>query len=186
MNWHLPVAEQWALELKTLLVRTLDQFDISTYGLTFGISNYNRDGHYFTSIVVEKNSLPQDLQSIKIRDTYNVLYARNFDPNTREYQVHVQDVDKLELPTILIELSKKYFEELGSETPSRNIETSAQENEMQEVYQCQDCLTIYNAKYGDLTQNIAAGTLFQDLAESYCCSICEAAKENFEVLLIEM
>lgn len=186
LNWHLPVAEQWALELKTLLVRTLDQFDISTYGLTFGISNYNRDGHYFTSIVVEKNSLPQDLQSIKIRDTYNVLYARNFDPNTREYQVHVQDVDKLELPTILIELSKKYFEELGSETPSRNIETSAQENEMQEVYQCQDCLTIYNAKYGDLTQNIAAGTLFQDLAESYCCSICEAAKENFEVLLIEM
>ena len=186
LNWHLPVAEQWALELKTLLVRTLDQFDISTYGLTFGISNYNRDGHYFTSIVVEKNSLPQDLQSIKIRDTYNVLYARNFDPNTREYQVHVQDVDKLELPTILIELSKKYFEELGSETPSRNIETRAQENEMQEVYQCQDCLTIYNAKYGDLTQNIAAGTLFQDLAESYCCSICEAAKENFEVLLIEM
>lgn len=186
LNWHLPVAEQWALELKTLLVRTLDQFDISTYGLTFGISNYNRDGHYFTSIVVEKNSLPKDLQSIKIRDTYNVLYARNFDPNTREYQVHVQDVDKLELPTILIELSKKYFEELGSETPSRNKETSAQENEMQEVYQCQDCLTIYNAKYGDLTQNIAAGTLFQDLAESYCCSICEAAKENFEVLLIEM
>ncbi|WP_026707990.1 rubredoxin [Flavobacterium frigidarium] len=186
LNWHLPVAEQWALELKTLLVRTLDQFDISTYGLTFGISNYNRDGHYFTSIVVEKNSLPQDLQSIKIRDTYNVLYARNFDPNTRKYQVHVQDVDKLELPTILIELSKKYFEELGSETPSRNIETSVQENEMQEVYQCQDCLTIYNAKYGDLTQNIAAGTLFQDLAESYCCSICEAAKENFEVLLIEM
>ncbi|WP_339654847.1 rubredoxin [Flavobacterium frigidarium] len=186
LNWHLPVAEQWALELKTLLVRTLDQFDISTYGLTFGISNYNRDGHYFTSIVVEKNSLPQDLQSIKIRDTYNVLYARNFDPNTREYQVHVQDVDKLELPTILIELSKKYFEELGSETPSRNIETSAQENEMQEVYQCQDCLTIYNAKYGDLTQNIAAGTLFQDLSESYCCSICEAPKEIFEVLLIEM
>ena len=186
LNWHLPVAEQWALELKTLLVRTLDQFDISTYGLTFGISNYNRDGHYFTSIVVEKNSLPQDLQSIKIRDTYNVLYARNFDPNTREYQVHVQDVDKLELPTILIELSKKYFEELGSETPSRNIETSAQEYEMQEVYQCQDCLTIYNAKYGDLTQNIAAGTLFQDLSESYCCSICEAPKEIFEVLLIEM
>ena len=186
LNWHLPVAEQWALELKTLLVRTLDQFDISTYGLTFGISNYNRDGHYFTSIVVEKNSLPQDLQSIKIRDTYNVLYARNFDPNTREYQVHVQDVDKLELPNILIELSKKYFEELGSETPSRNIETSAQENEMQEVYQCQDCLTIYNAKYGDLTQNIAAGTLFQDLSESYCCSICEAPKEIFEVLLIEM
>ena len=69
LNWHLPVAMEWALNLKTFLVRTLDQFDISTYGLTFGISEYNRDGHYFTSIVVEKNELPKDLASIKIRDT---------------------------------------------------------------------------------------------------------------------
>ena len=106
LNWHLPVAMEWALNLKTFLVRTLDQFDISTYGLTFGISEYNRDGHYFTSIVVEKNELPKDLASIKIRDTFNVLFAKNFDPNTRTYIVHAQDVDKLELPTILIELSK--------------------------------------------------------------------------------
>lgn len=114
LNWHLPVAMEWALNLKTFLVRTLDQFDISTYGLTFGISEYNRDGHYFTSIVVEKNELPAALESIKIRDTYNVLFAKNFDPNTREYIVHSQDIDKLELPTILIELSRKYFEELGN------------------------------------------------------------------------
>ena len=114
LNWHLPVAMEWALNLKTFLVRTLDQFDISTYGLNFGISEYNRDGHYFTSIVIEKNELPAALESIKIRDTYNVLFAKNFDPNTREYIVHSQDIDKLELPTILIELSRKYFEELGN------------------------------------------------------------------------
>lgn len=58
--------------------------------------------------------MPAALESIKIRDTYNVLFAKNFDPNTREYIVHSQDIDKLELPTILIELSKKYFEELGN------------------------------------------------------------------------
>jgi len=186
LNWHLPVAMEWALNLKTFLVRTLDQFDISTYGLTFGISEYNRDGHYFTSIVVEKNELPKDLASIKIRDTYNVLYAKNFDPNNRNYIVHVQDVDKLELPTILIELSRKYFDELGSSVTE--IETATvvkKENKEQDVHQCQECLTVYNSEYGDLEQGIEKGTLFKDLAVDYCCSLCEAPKANFITLNLE-
>jgi len=177
---------EWALNLKTSLVRTLDQFDISTYGLTFGISEYNRDGHYFTSIVVEKNELPKDLASIKIRDTYNVLYAKNFDPNNRNYIVHVQDVDKLELPTILIELSRKYFDELGSSVTE--IETATvvkKENKEQDVHQCQECLTVYNSEYGDLEQGIEKGTLFKDLAVDYCCSLCEAPKANFITLNLE-
>ena len=186
LNWHLPVAMEWALNLKTFLVRTLDQFDISTYGLTFGISEYNRDGHYFTSIVVEKNELPKDLASIKIRDTFNVLFAKNFDPNTRTYIVHAQDVDKLELPTILIELSKKYFDELGNSVIE--IESAAvikKEKKQQDVHQCPECLTVYNAAYGDLEQGIEKGTLFQDLPVDYCCSLCEAPKANFMMLNLE-
>lgn len=179
LNWHLPVAVEWALNLKTFLVRTLDQFDISTYGLTFGISEYNRDGHYFTSIVVEKNSLPIDLASIKIRDTYNILYAKHFNPNSREYIIHAQDVDKLELPTILIELSKKYFEELGNLLPEEKEATVIKERMHQDVHQCQDCLTVYNSKYGDLVQGIAKGVSFQNLPESYCCSLCDAPKIKF-------
>ncbi len=184
LNWHLPVANEWALNLKTFLVRTLDQFDISTYGLTFGISDYNRDGHYFTSIVVEKNELPKDLESIKIRDTFNVLHAKNFDPNSREYIVHAQDVDKLELPNILIELSRKYFNLLGSTIVETTTNTTAikKENKIHDVYQCQDCLTVYNSEYGDLSQGIEKGTLFKNLPETYCCSLCEAPKNNFLAL----
>ena len=37
LNWHIPVADNEALELKNYLVRVLDQRDISTYGLTFSI-----------------------------------------------------------------------------------------------------------------------------------------------------
>ncbi|HEY4619129.1 MAG TPA: rubredoxin [Flavobacterium sp.] len=186
LNWHLPVAMDWALNLKTLLVRTLDQFDISTYGLTFGISEYNRDGHYFTSIVVEKNELPKDLASIKIRDTYNVLYAKNFDPNNRTYIVHAQDVDKLELPTILIELSRKYFDELGNSVIEIDTETATiKEKKELDVHQCQDCLTVYNSEYGDQEQGIEKGTLFKDLPVDYCCSLCEAPKANFIALNTE-
>jgi rubredoxin len=183
LNWHLPVATEWALNLKTLLVRTLDQFDISTYGLTFGISDYNRDGHYFTSIVVEKNDLPKELESIKIRDTYNVLYAKNFDPNTREYFIHTQDIDKLELPSILIELSKKYFEELGNTVHETSTSTSAKkEKKKQDIYQCQECLTQYNPEYGDVAQGIEKGVLFIDLPDGYCCSLCESPKSNYRIL----
>lgn len=185
LNWHLPVAKEWALNLKTFLVRTLDQFDISTYGLTFGLSEYNRDGHYFTSIVVEKNKLPKDLESIKIRDTYNVLYAKNFDPNTREYIVHAQDVDKLELPTILIELSKKYFEELGNSTPELSQTVAKKEKKQLDVHQCPECLTIYNSEYGDPEQGIEKGVLFKDLPSDYCCPLCENPKINFVVLTAE-
>ena len=189
LNWHLPVATEWALNLKTFLVRTLDQFDISTYGLTFGISDYNREGHYFTSIVVEKNELPKDLESIKIRDTYNVLHAKNFDPNSREYIVHAQDVDKLELPNILIELSRKYFSQLGDVIAENNSTTTTvikKENNIQDLHQCQECLTIYNSEFGDLTQGIEKGTLFKNLPEDYCCSLCEAPKNNFLALTKEI
>ncbi|MDI5948138.1 rubredoxin [Flavobacterium yafengii] len=182
LNWHLPVAMEWALNLKTFLVRTLDQFDISTYGLTFGISEYNRDGHYFTSIVVEKNELPKDLESIKIRDTYNVLYAKNFDPNTKEYIVHAQDVDKLELPTILIELSRKYFDELGNQIAEVPAKATKKETTTQDIHQCPECLTLYNSEYGDVIQGIEKGVLFKDLPEDYCCSLCESPKINFVVL----
>ena len=182
LNWHLPVAMEWALNLKTFLVRTLDQFDISTYGLTFGISEYNRDGHYFTSIVVEKNELPKDLESIKIRDTHNVLYAKNFDPNTKEYIVHAQDVDKLELPTILIELSRKYFDELGNQIVEVHAKATKKETTTQDIHQCPECLTLYNSEYGDVIQGIEKGVLFKDLPEDYCCSLCESPKINFIVL----
>ena len=185
LNWHLPVAMEWALNLKTFLVRTLDQFDISTYGLTFGLSEYNRDGHYFTSIVVEKNESPKDLESIKIRDTYNVLYAKNFDTNTKEYIVHTQDVDKLELPNILIELSKKYFDELGNTVFEINSIKTKNEKKEYETHQCTECLTIYNPEYGDVIQGIEKGVLFNDLPEEYCCSLCESSKENFIVLSVE-
>ena len=179
LNWHLPVATEWALNLKTFLVRTLDQYDVSTYGLTFGISEYNREGHYFTSIVVEKNEMPKALESIKIRATYNVLYAKNFDPNTKEYIVLAQDVDKQELPTILIELSKKYFDELGNTVLEVNAPTAKKELQETDIHQCSECLTLYNSEYGDVTQGIEKGVLFKDLPEDYCCSLCEAPKNNF-------
>ena len=179
MNWHLPVNDQGALNLKKYLVTNFDQNDISTYGLTFGITSFDSDTYNFTSIVIEKNKQPETIGDFKIRDTYNLLYAKNFDPNTREYIMHVQDVDKVELPGLLMELSQMYFEQLGTEREEESIEVIKDTFE-EEVHQCPECLTVYNETYGDITQNIEPNTPFENLPETYVCSLCEAPKSSFE------
>lgn len=179
MNWHLPVNDEEALSLKKYLVTNFDQNDISTYGLTFGITSYNSDTYNFTSIVIEKNRQPEIKGDFKIRDTYNLLYAKNFDPNTRDYILHVQDVDKVELPGLLMELSQLYFEQLGSER-DEIVQTVVNEKKQQEVYQCQDCMTMYSKTFGDITKNIPANTAFESLPETYECSLCEAPKSRYK------
>ena len=185
LNWHLPVNDKEALKLKKYLVTNFDQNDISTYGLTFGIANYNTTSYHFTSIVIEKNKTPDVLQGIVIRDTYNLLYAKNFDPNSREYIMHVQDVDQVELPNLLIELSQLYFEQLGTERVEEKQEIEKLDIVKEEVYQCKECLTVYNEIYGDVTQNIPSNTSFESLSENYLCSLCEAPKSSFEKKVVE-
>tara|TARA_B110000046_G_scaffold125640_1_gene132152 strand:- start:881 stop:2314 length:1434 start_codon:yes stop_codon:yes gene_type:complete len=184
LNWHLPVENKEALNLKKYLVSNFDQNDISTYGLTFGITDYNKASYYFTSIVIEKNKQPEMIGGFQTRDTYNLLYAKNFDPNTRDYIVHVQDVDKVELPGLLMELSQFYFDQLGGEIEKKKeIETKKEIIEL-EVYQCKDCLSVYDENFGDITKNIPPKTMFSKLPVSYECSLCEASKTNFKKIVL--
>ncbi|WP_236977808.1 rubredoxin [Membranihabitans maritimus] len=179
LNWHLPVGDTEALDLKKFLVRTFDQNDISTYGLTFGVTDYLREDFYFTSIVIEKNQSPKTVSSFQIRNTYNVLYAENFDPNNREYIVYVQDIDKIELPIVLMELSKMYFKQLGS-TKKKNESKKEEIKEIEIfVHQCPDCMTIYDPEYGDETQDIPPNVPFSELPEDYSCNLCNTAKRSF-------
>jgi rubredoxin len=183
LNWHIPVDNEEAANLKKYLVSNFDQKDISTYGLTFGIFDSTKKSNYFTAVVIEKNQAPKILNEIGVRDTYNLLYAQNFDPNTRDYVIHVHDVDKVELPGLLIELSKMYFSQLGEkEEKARKIPESKPEQEKlkKEIWQCAACLSIYEAKFGDITQEIQAGTSFAQLPGTYVCSLCEAPKSAFE------
>ncbi len=184
LNWHLPVANEDALNLKKYLVANFDQNDISTYGLTFGITDYSKTSYYFTSLVVQKNKQPEKIGNFQTRDTYNLLYAKDFDPNSREYIMHVQDVDKVELPGLLMELSQLYFDQLGSEKEENATTEVQKETRELEVYQCQDCFTVYNEAYGDITQNIPQNTRFENLPKNYKCSLCEAPKTSFKKVML--
>ena len=175
LNWHLPVIDREALELKRFLVRELDLQDISTHGLTFTIKT-GRDSFFFTSIVIEKVKAADALPG----ERYNILYAKNFNPNNFLYLTYARGVKKEIIPALLIELSKMYFRQLNPE--KEKIGEKKEEihpNGSATSYQCSNCLTVYDKKYGDPAANIPPGTPFEKLPDQYKCHVCETLKRDF-------
>ncbi len=48
-------------------------------------------------------------------------------------------------------------------------------------YVCQLCGYIYRVAKGDPDNDIAPETEFDDLPEDWCCPLCAAGKEDFEI-----
>lgn len=173
LNWHLPVIDTEALELKKFLVRELDQQDISTHGLTFTIKT-DRVIQYFTTVVIEKHK-----DSIA-GETYNILYAKNFNPTNIIYHTYAKAVKKEILPALLIELSKLYFRQLNPEKPKdEELKDVAAVKGANPKFQCRNCLTVYDPAYGDPLANIPPGIAFGDLPETYVCHVCDSGKKDF-------
>lgn len=173
LNWHLPVIDEEALELKKFLVRELDQHDISTHGLTFTIKT-NRDILYFTTIVIEKN------RDLLPADHYNILYAKNFNPTNIVHHIYARGIKREMIPAVLIELSKLYFRQLNPEkekTDDAPVKVIPKSEQLQ--YQCSNCLTIYDPVLGDPAVDIPPGVPFEKLPASYTCHVCDSNKKEF-------
>jgi rubredoxin len=82
---------------------------------------------------------------------------------------------------LLIELSKLYFRQLN---PDRETADEVKPELLPEnkatAYQCPNCLTMYDERYGDLASGIPEGTKFENLPEVYCCHVCNSPKRYFE------
>ena len=169
LNWHLPALSKPALDLKLYLVRELDKMDISTYGLTFTIKT-NHDITLFTSIVIEFAS----------DETFNILYSRDFNPNLNNYKSYARDVPKTVLASLIVELSKMYFNNFRNDTPLSSKLKTISDSIQRELFQCTHCQTVYDLEIGDLDQSIAVGTSFISLPKNYTCSMCGGPKSDFE------
>lgn len=177
LNWHLPVLDDEALEIKNYLVRALDKQDISTYGLSFSVKIKHMV--LFTSIVIEKNALPEDGTPA----TFNILYSKDFNPNLSEYFFFAKNVALEIIPPLLIELSYKYYEQLnvGKSSGARDISIIKSEEPGQR-YQCSSCMTIYDENYGDTESGLAPGTPFPKLPPDYTCPLCDSPKSAFKLI----
>ncbi|HLT08819.1 MAG TPA: rubredoxin [Cyclobacteriaceae bacterium] len=177
LNWHLPVLDEEALDIKNYLVRALDKQDISTYGLSFSVKT--RHMALFTSIAIEKAVKEKNSNS----DTFNILYSKDFNPNLSEYFYYAKEVPKETIPSLLIELSHKYYDQLEVQKTAESAEGGVDKVPKRALkYQCSQCLTIYDEKLGDPVSGVAAGTSFMKLATDYSCPVCDSPKSAYRLI----
>jgi rubredoxin len=184
--WQVEDLNEDALNLKRHLIRHFDKDDVRTYGLCFAIKTQPKTG-LFGSVVIRK--LPNESRNQRrALDRYDILYTKDFNPNSKEYIVFRKEVPKEFLDTYLVSLCK-YFYELKCEKDiiphaayqEKDFEDTAEPSKRL-VHQCRDCLTIYDETFGDVINDVEPGLHFDKLPDTYECPTCGAGKENFRTI----
>ncbi|MCO4294112.1 rubredoxin [Solitalea sp. MAHUQ-68] len=187
LNWQVEDLSAEGLTIKKYLSRRFDSIDLKTYGLCFAIKTQPRTG-LFGSIVIKKLHNVRKTKT-KTSDRFDILYTPNFNANSKNYIGYKSRVLLTDLDEYLAELCRQYYEEKGLFNESAydfKLEESKTEEseELRKVYQCENCLTVYDEVYGDELNNVAPGTAFDKLADSYCCPTCESSKTAFMLTFI--
>jgi rubredoxin len=170
-----------AREIKEYLANALGRDDMRTFGACIGIKT-KRKSEIFSSILVRRRPLIR-LFGIELIHLYDVLCSRDFNPNERTGFAFSRFNPKFLLAEqlrrcVLAFYSHKenQYQSLAKKEPVKKAAPKKVVTEY--VHQCRHCLTIYDEAIGEPGNNIKAGTLFNELPDDYCCSLCEAPKEE--------
>jgi len=170
LNWQIEDLCSEGLELKKQLVREFEEADLRTYQLCFAIKTQPKTG-LFGSIVLKKTK----------EGWYDLLYTKDFNPNSKDFVVYLEQLKAGELTPNLVSLCKKFYDMQSSNLPSISIYPSKGaylEKESEEIYQCNNCLTRYDKRYGDPINGVSKDVEFITLTDYYC-PVCEAPKNEF-------
>ncbi len=170
------------LALKHFLVNHFSNEDIRTFGICFGIKT-RKKSEVFSSILIQKRHLINFL-GLKILPVYDILCAKDFNPNERTGEVFSRSNPRFILPEqVRRSILKFYKYRLNTiQSSQQNHGSQSGLSRPQDVaflYQCNTCLTVYNELIGEIQNNINPGTPFNDLPEDYSCVLCEESKSNF-------
>ncbi len=170
------------LALKNFLVKHLSIDDTRTFGICIGIKTRTKS-EIFSSILVRKRYLI-DLPGIKLFKVYDILCAKDFNPNERTAEVFSSGNPKIVLPEQLRRSVFKFYEYRAGLIKVKPAVASTinpvKQNAAEEyLYQCSNCHTVYDAVLGEPENKIPAGTSFEKLTSNYNCSLCDAGKESF-------
>jgi len=170
------------LELKDFLVKHLSINDTRTFGICFGIKT-RKKSEIFSSILIRKRYVI-NFWAIKLFPVYDILCAKDFNPNERTGEIFSRGNPRLILPEQIRRAVYKFYKQRQSALKINNHSANIKSENLAEkdkvvLHQCGNCLTVYNEQLGELDNNIVPGTTFKELPEDYCCSLCEADKGNF-------
>ncbi|WP_029276040.1 rubredoxin [Pedobacter borealis] len=170
------------LALKNFLVKHLSIDDTRTFGICFGIKT-RKKSEVFSSILIQKRHLINIL-GLKLLPVYDILCAKDFNPNERTGEIFSRSNPSFLLPEQVRRSIFKFYKYRLNAIKTGNQKQSFQTEETikkdgEFLYQCNNCLTVYNERIGEIENNINPGTAFEDLPEGYCCVLCEGEKDNF-------
>jgi hypothetical protein len=164
------------LQLKNYLVNRLNSEDTRTFGVCIGIKT-RKKSEVFSSILVRRKSLI-NIFGFSMLHLYDILCARNFNPNERTGFVYSRNNPRFLLGEQLRRAIFAYYQfrndrHLSSErqiaVQKQNIKERPQAPQREYVYQCRHCLTIAEV----------------DLSKDYTCSVCEATAQDFVLVAKE-
>jgi rubredoxin len=185
LNWQVEDLCEDGLILKRYLVSQFDREDLRTFGLCFAIKTRPKSGLFGSVIIRSCGSTNQP----KRLERYDILYTKDFNPNSKELVLFRGRVSKENLCTYLVSLCKYYYElQSGTELINHKVyreqiqEDQISETPAREIYECADCFTVYDEQFGDILNDIAPGISFHSLPDSYCCPTCGAHKNNFDMV----
>jgi rubredoxin len=170
------------LALKNFLVKNLSIDDTRTFGICIGIKTRHKS-EIFSSILVRKRYLI-DVLGIKLFKVYDILCAKDFNPNERTAEVFSSGNPKIVLPEQLRRSILKFYDYRADLTKAK-ISVAGPVNQIKQktveeyLYQCSNCHTVYDAITGYPEEGIPAGTLFEKLTLNYICPLCDAGKDSF-------
>jgi rubredoxin len=180
LNWQVEELCNEGLEIKRQLVREFEEADTRTYRLCFAVKTKRKSG-LFGSVIINKQ------QGSKAgEDIFEILHTRDFNPNSKDFVVFKQRVLRKDINTHLIELCDVFYElqnTEGSQPAPVSTATEMVTTTDKHVYQCKNCMTLYDETYGDDVNKVAPGTKFEDI-EQYHCPTCDAPKQDFTLLEI--
>ena len=181
LNWQVEDLCEEGLILKRYLVRHFDNEDIRTYGMCFAIRTRPKSG-LFGSVIVRKQegSAPRQRKNL---DRYDIVYTPDFNANSKEHILYRQGLEKENLGVYLVALCKYFYELQSEKNPmapgASRIGAGKEKTVAAQVFQCGDCLSLYDEQYGDPAAGEPAGRPFPDTSPDYACPVCGGTKEGF-------
>jgi len=162
------------LQLKQYLVKHLNNNDVRTFGVCFGIKMRNKS-EIFSSVLIKRKSLIK-IGRYRFFNFYDILCAKNYNPNERTGFVFSSFNTKALLPEQLRRVVTEY-NTFQSESGHHGIDLlkqkPADENKKEVyVFQCKHCMSICE-------EQMIEGNKTAALPEDYSCSLCEAPASDF-------
>lgn len=182
LNWLIEDDCEDGLILKRHIIRYFDKEDVRTYGLCFAVKIRSTSG-MFGSVIIRRKEI-KNPGRLKYLERYSIFYTDRFNPNSGEFILFRDDVQKEHLGPYLVALCKQFYgqqdlAEVISIPQFRQLSSNPVKH-IRLVHQCPDCLTVYDPEAGDDAGNVTAGTPFNDLPDEYGCAVCGSPKSSFK------